>query len=215
MSLAPGSRLGSYEVLSLIGRGGMGEVHRARHVKLGRDVAIKVLPSELSSDRERLRRFEREARAASSLNHPNIVTIHDIDEHDGITYIAMELVEGQTFRQLLRDGPLPVNQALAFSTQIADGLAAAHAAGIVHRDLKPDNMMVTSEGLVKILDFGLAKPIAGGFDSWLTTLSKTTREGVLVGTPAYMSPEQAGGDPVDHRSDQFSFGVVQIGRAHV
>jgi len=210
MSLAPGARLGPYEILSPIGRGGMGEVHRARHVKLGRDVAIKVLPTELASDRERLRRFEREARAASSLNHPNIVTIHDIAEHEGTTYIAMELVEGRTLRELLSDGPLPVSKTVALTTQIADGLAKAHAAGIVHRDLKPDNVMVTSEGLVKILDFGLAKPVAAGVvdDSSLTTLTKATGMGVLVGTPHYMSPEQAKGDPVDHRSDQFSFGVV-------
>ena len=208
MSLEPGTRLGSYEILSAIGAGGMGEVYRAKHVKLGRDVAIKVLPSELASDPERLKRFEREARSASALNHPNIVTIYDIAEHEGTTYIAMELVEGRTLRELLRDGPLPVAKTISVAAQICEGLSKAHAAGIVHRDLKPDNLMVTDDGLVKILDFGPAKPIARGMDSKLTTLTKATTEGVIVGTPYYMSPEQAASHPVDHRPDQFSFGVV-------
>ena len=188
--------------------GVQGEIYRAKHVKLGRDVAIKVLPSEFTSDAERLRRFEREARSASALNHPNIVTIYDIAEHEDTTYIAMELVEGRTLRELLQDGPLPVAKTIAIVTQICDGLGKAHAAGIVHRDLKPDNVMVTEDGLVKILDFGLAKPIARGTDSKLTTLTKATAQGVIVGTPHYMSPEQAASHPVDHRSDQFSFGVV-------
>jgi len=152
-----GRRLGSYEILSPIGAGGMGEVYRARDLKLGREVAIKVLPEELASDPDRLRRFEREARTASSLNHPNIVTIHDIDEQDGIHYIAMELVEGATLRELLRDGPLPTPRLLALARQAADGLARAHAAGVVHRDLKPENLVVSHDGLLKILDFGLAK----------------------------------------------------------
>ncbi len=151
--------------------GVQGEIYRAKHVKLGRDVAIKVLPSEFASDAERLRRFEREARSASALNHPNIVTIYDIAEHEDTTYIAMELVEGRTLRELLQDGPLPVAKTIAIVTQICDGLGKAHAAGIVHRDLKPDNVMVTEDGLVKILDFGLAKPIARGTDSKLTTLT--------------------------------------------
>ncbi len=210
MRLHPGARLGSYEILSAIGAGGMDEVYRAKHVKLGRDVAIKVLPSEFASDAERLQRFEREARSASALNHPNIVTIYDIAEHEDTTYIAMELVEGRTLRELLQDGPLPVAKTIAVATQICDGLGKAHAAGIVHRDLKPDNVMVTDDGLVKILDFGLAKPIASGTgdDSKLPTLTKATAAGVAVGTPHYMSPEQAAAHPVDHRSDQFSFGVV-------
>ncbi len=193
MSLEPGSRLGSYEILSAIGAGGMGEVYRAKHVKLGRDVAIKVLPSDLAADPGRLKRFEREARSASALNHPNIVTIHDIAEHEGTTYIAMELVEGRTLRELLRDGPLPVAKATDLAGQICEGLGKAHAAGIVHRDLKPDNVMVTDDGLVKILDFGLAKPIArgAGDDSKMTTLTKGTAEGVIVGTAYYMSPEQS------------------------
>ena len=211
MSLEPGTRLGSYEIVSAIGAGGMGEVYRAKHVKLGRDVAIKVLPSELASDPERLKRFEREARSASALNHPNIVTIYDIAEHEGTTYIAMELVEGRTLRELVRDGPLPVAKTISFAAQICEGLSKAHAASIVHRDLKPDNLMVTDDGLVKILDFGLAKPIGRGMDSKLTTLTKATADGVIVGTPYYMSPEQAASHPVDHRSDQFSFGVVLYG----
>ena len=210
MSLEPGTRLGSYKILSAIGAGGMGEVYRAEHVKLGRDVAIKVLPSDLASDPERLKRFEREARSASALNHPNIVTIHDIADHEGTTYIAMELVEGRTLRELLRDGPLPVAEATALAGQICEGLGKAHTAGIVHRDLKPENIMVTDDGLVKILDFGLAKPIARktSVDSKMTTLTKGTAEGVIVGTAYYMSPEQAAANAVDHRSDQFSFGVV-------
>ena len=157
-----------------------------------------------------MKRFEREARSASALNHPNIVTIHDIAEHEGTTYIAMELIEGRTLRELLQDGPLPIAKTIAIATQICDGLGKAHAAGIVHRDLKPDNLMVTDDGLVKILDFGLAKTIAPevGDDSKLSTLTKGTAAGVIVGTAYYMSPEQAAASPVDHRSDQFSLGVV-------
>ena len=210
MALNAGTRLGPYEILSPLGAGGMGEVYRAKHIKLRRDVAIKVLPREFASDAERLQRFEREARSASALNHPNIVTIYDIAEHEGTTYIAMELVEGRTLRELLADGPLPVAKTIALATQICDGLGKAHAAGIVHRDLKPDNVMVTDDGLVKILDFGLAKPTArgAGGDSKVATVTKATAAGVIVGTAYYMSPEQAAGSPLDHRSDQFSFGVV-------
>ena len=188
----------------------MGEVHRARHLKLGRDVAIKVLPTELAGDAGRLARLEREARTASALNHPNIVTIHDIGEHDGITYIAMELVEGRTLREMIGDGPLPIDRTIAIATQIANALAKAHAAGIVHRDIKPANVMVTSDGLAKILDFGLAKPLTtrDGRAILTTTLTSELQEGALVGTPHYMSPEQLSGDPVDHRSDQFAFGVL-------
>ncbi|MEE9264953.1 MAG: serine/threonine-protein kinase, partial [Vicinamibacteria bacterium] len=157
MSLQPGTRLGSYEIVSLLGAGGMGEVYKAKDLKLGRDVAIKVLREDLASDPERLRRFEQEARAASSLNHPNIVTIHDIGEHEGTRYIAMEYVEGKTLREMLGGEPLSTKKLLKLSTQIADGLAKAHSAGIVHRGLKPENLMVTQDGFVKILDFGLAK----------------------------------------------------------
>src|SRR5262245_50193021 len=156
MSLAAGSRLGPYEVLAPLGAGGMGEVYRARDTRLGREVAIKVLPPALSSDPERLRRFEREARAASSLNHPNIVTIYDIGSEGGVSYIAMELVRGEPLRAELYGGALAVRRLLQIGTQIAEGLAKAHAAGIVHRDLKPENVMLTEAGHVEILDFGLA-----------------------------------------------------------
>jgi serine/threonine-protein kinase len=188
----------------------MGEVYRARHLKLGRDVALKVLPGDLAANPDRRQRFEREARAASALNHPNIVTIHDIDETGGTHYIAMELVRGRTLRELLAEAPLPLARLLAFARQIAEGLAQAHAAGIVHRDLKPENLMVTDDGLVKILDFGLAKlaPPSEGAGSELTTVEQATRAGVVLGTVPYMSPEQAAGRPVDFRSDQFSFGSI-------
>src|SRR6478736_2667752 len=159
MLLATGTRLGPYEILSPLGAGGMGEVYRARDERLSRSVALKVLPGEISADKSRLDRFEKEARAASSLNHPNIVTIYDIGTSDSISYIAMELVEGRTLRELLQSGPILLRRFLTLSAQMADGLAKAHGAGIVHRDLKPENVMVTKDGFVKILDFGLAKLI--------------------------------------------------------
>ncbi len=157
MRILPGMRLGPYEVLSPLGAGGMGEVWKARDTRLGREVAIKVLPAEIASDPSRLKRFEKEARAASALNHPNIVTIYDIGSADSVSYIAMETVDGKTLREALFSGPLPMKKLLPIAAQIADGLARAHEAGIVHRDLKPENVMVTKDGLVKILDFGLAK----------------------------------------------------------
>jgi TolB-like protein/Tfp pilus assembly protein PilF/predicted Ser/Thr protein kinase len=211
MSLPIGARLGSYEITSLLGSGGMGQVYRAKDLKLGRDVAIKVLREELASDPERLRRFEQEARSASALNHPNIITIHDIGKHDATPYIAMEYVEGKTLREMLGGGPLPTKKLLQLATQIAEGLAKAHSAGIVHRDLKPENLMVTSDGYVKILDFGLAKllPEAVDYGSEETTITKElTRAGVILGTIGYMSPEQASGRPIDPRSDQFSLGSI-------
>ena len=211
MPLGAGERLGPYEIISPIGAGGMGEVYRAKDLKLGRDVAIKVLPKEFASDPERLRRFEQEAQAASALNHPNIITIHDIGEQDGTHYIAMELVEGKTLRQVLKDGPIPTAKMLGFASQVGQGLAKAHAAGIVHRDLKPENLMVTNDGFVKILDFGLVKlsPLPSNLDSQMATMSKMrTQEGVILGTVQYMSPEQAVGQTVDFHSDQFSFGSI-------
>ena len=212
MTLAQGSRLGSYEVLSPLGAGGMGEVYRARDSRLGRDVAIKVLPAAVASDPDRLRRFEREARSASALNHPAIVTIYEIGQSDDVAYMAMELVDGVTLRQLLADGPFPVRRLISISAQMAEGLAKAHAAGIVHRDLKPENVMVTKDGFVKILDFGLAKLTAAeseaGQETAAATVSAATEPGVVMGTVGYMSPEQARGGPLDFRSDQFALGSV-------
>ena len=212
MSLSAGSRLGPYEILAPVGAGGMGEVYRARDTRLGREVAIKVLPSALGSDPERLKRFEREARSASSLNHPNIVTIYDIGSANSVSYIAMELVSGEPLRALLTEGAVPVRRLLQIGTQVAEGLAKAHAAGIVHRDLKPENVMVTEDGLVKILDFGLAKLTQPEGSSGGTTMAPTvsggTEEGMILGTVGYMSPEQATGGSIDYRSDQFSFGSI-------
>ena len=212
MSLAARTRLGRYEIQNPLGAGGMGEVYRARDERLGRDVAIKVLPAELTSDRNRLKRFETEARAACALTHPNIVTIHHVDRAGTTAFIVMELVEGKTLRKLLAGGALPLRKVLSFGAQIAEGLARAHAAGIVHRDLKPENVMVTSDGLIKILDFGLAK-LAHPEDHEgqpldAATVSQLTTPGIAMGTVGYMSPEQAGGHPVDFRSDQFSLGSI-------
>jgi serine/threonine-protein kinase len=207
MALKPGTQLGSYEITSLLGSGGMGQVYRAKDFKLERDVAIKVLREELAADPERLRRFEQEARSASALNHPNIITIYDIGKHEITPYIAMEYVEGKTLRKILAEGPLPTKKLLQLGTQIAEGLAKAHSAGIVHRDLKPENLMVSSDGYVKILDFGLAKlrPQPSETDSEAPTV---TRESAVMGTVGYMSPEQAKGQPADFHSDQFSFGAI-------
>jgi hypothetical protein len=211
VTILAGARLGPYEVLARLGAGGMGEVWRARDSRLQRDVAIKVLPSEVASESARLKRFEKEARSASALNHPNIVTIYDIGSHDSVSYIAMELVEGKTLRELLHVGPLPIKRVLGLAAQLADGLARAHEAGIVHRDLKPENLMVTKDGLVKILDFGLAKLTHVGAESGEGTSLPTetgTGAGVVLGTVGYMSPEQASGQPLDFRSDQFALGSI-------
>ena len=212
MTLVAGTRLGPYEVLGPLGAGGMGEVYRARDERLARSVALKVLPGEISADAGRLERFEKEARAASSLNHPSIVTIYDIGLSGSVSYIAMELVEGRTLRELLASGPIALRRLLFTSAQIADGLAKAHSAGIVHRDLKPENVMVTRDGFVKILDFGLAKLVTSGFESSdatnLKTVTRGTEPGTVLGTVGYMSPEQASGHPVDFRSDQFSLGAI-------
>ncbi len=213
MSLA-GQTISHFQILEKVGEGGMGVVYKARDTHLERDVAIKVLPPDKVADAERRRRFAQEARAASALSHPNIVTIYDIDNADGVYFIAMEYVAGKTLDRLIGRKGLPLDAALGYAVQIADALARAHGAGIVHRDLKPANVMVTDDGLVKILDFGLAKlrePAAPGDAATLTagpTEARITGEGRIVGTVAYMSPEQAQGKPVDARSDIFSFGSM-------
>ena len=210
MALLPGTHLGPYEIESLLRTGGMGEVYRAKDARLGRTVAIKILPAEVSADGERLDRFKREARSASGLNHPNIVTIYDLGQESSTHYIAMELIEGKTLRELLDAGVLPIRKTIEIATQIAEGLAKAHEAGIAHRDLKPENLMITDDGFIKILDFGLAKVASPGEDSGDTrALSEfRTGAGAILGTVQYMSPEQARGGQLDFRSDQFSFGLV-------
>jgi hypothetical protein len=211
MTLSAGTKLGPYEILAPLGAGGMGEVYRARDERLKREVAIKVLPAELAADPERRGRFEREARSASGLSHPNILTVYDIGSADSTVYIAMELVEGGTLKDLVASGPVPMRKLLELATQIAEGLAAAHAAGIVHRDLKPANVMVSKHGFAKVLDFGLAKlvtPEDGEVSSLQTAAGDATRPGMVMGTVGYMSPEQAAGRPLDFRSDQFSLGSI-------
>jgi eukaryotic-like serine/threonine-protein kinase len=209
-----GRTLSRYEVLEKLGEGGMGVVYKARDTRLERSVAVKVLPLEKVADPERKRRFVQEAKAASALNHPNIITIHDIDEADGVHFIAMEYVAGKTLDRLIPPHGLPLTEALRYALEIADALAAAHEAGIVHRDIKPSNVMVTEEGHIKLLDFGLAKlaePRSQPFASTQTELpgrQPRTEGGVVVGTAAYMSPEQAQGKQVDARTDIFSFGSV-------
>ncbi len=209
MSLEPNSQLGPYRIVAPLGAGGMGEVFRARDPKLDRDVAIKVLPANLAADQDALGRFEREAKAVAALSHPNILAIHDFGQAGGRHYAVMELLEGQTLRQVLEVGPLPPKKAIEFGRQIAEGLAAAHGKGIVHRDLKPENLFVTRDGHVKILDFGLARqsvaPAAG--DTTLATMH-STEPGVVLGTVGYMAPEQVRGQAADHRADIFAFGVV-------
>jgi serine/threonine-protein kinase len=215
MPLAPGDRLGPYEILAPLGAGGMGEVYRARDTLLDREVAIKVLPDALARDPERLARFRHEAKALASLNHPNIGHIYGVESQAGAESqaLVMELVDGETLTSLLKPGPLPIETALDYARQIAEGLEAAHDKGIVHRDLKPSNVMVTPEGLVKVLDFGLAKTVedrsaAGDLSNSPTMTQSPTRAGVILGTAAYMSPEQARGASVDKRSDIWTFGVV-------
>jgi serine/threonine protein kinase len=211
-ALAPGARVGSYEVIDRLGAGGMGEVYRARDTRLGRTVALKVLRP--GADPELLRRLDREARAASALSHPNIVQIYDVGEGAGEAgehYVVMECVEGETLRRRLARGPLPVPEILDLGAQLTDGLASAHRAGVLHRDLKPENLVVTPEGLLKILDFGLAKVLAtplGDLETKQTLTRHGTRAGMLLGTLEYMSPEQASGRPVDARADQFAVGLI-------
>jgi len=212
MALASGTKLGPYEILSALGAGGMGEVYRARDPRLGREVAIKVLPSGSAPDSERLRRFEQEARATAALNHPNILAVFDIGRQDDSPYIVSELLDGETLRARLNSGALPMRKAVEYALQISRGLAAAHDHGIFHRDLKPENIFITRDGHVKILDFGLAKltmpePGTPGL-SVQATLDSVTGRGVLLGTLGYMSPEQCRGATIDARSDIFSFGAV-------
>jgi predicted ATPase/serine/threonine protein kinase len=202
--------IGHYRILGKIGCGGMGVVYEAEDLKLGRHVALKFLPEELAEDPESLQRFRREARSASALNHPNICTVYEVDEANGRAFIAMELVEGKTLRELLVSGSLPMRKAIEIAAQVAEGLTKAHEAGIAHRDLKPENLMVSDDGFVKILDFGLAKlaPISGEQPDMCITSASQTQVGLVLGTVGYMSPEQASGDRLDFRSDQFSFGLV-------
>lgn len=210
-TLRPGSRFGHYEILAALGAGGMGEVYRARDTRLGRDLAIKVLSRKLSDSKLDVKRFEREAGSASALNHPNIVTIFETGQFDSTYYIAMELVEGELLRETLRAGPIPLQTIIRIATQIADGMAKAHTAGVVHRDLKPENLMVSRDGFVKIMDFGLAKVISSDTNALLdveTVGVSQTNPGAVLGTLPYMSPEQANGLPLDFRSDQFSFGAL-------
>ena len=209
MSLTSGTKIGSYEILDAIGAGGMGEVYRAKDARLNRIVALKILPADFAADANRIGRFEQEARSASALNHPNIITIHDIGSVDSTSYIAMEFVEGKSLRELLNGPALPIRRIVQIAAQLADGLDKAHAAGIVHRDLKPENIMVSKDGFVKILDFGLAKLIVPSTDevSALQTIPRTD-VGTVLGTVGYMSPEQASGRHTDFRSDQFSLGVI-------
>ena len=212
MPLASGTRLGVYEILQPLGAGGMGQVYRARDTRLKRAVALKTLPEAWTSDARSVARLELEAQAASALNHPHIVTIHELGTSPPHHYIVMELVDGQSLRALLLQGGLPVERLLAIGAQVADALAAAHAKGIVHRDLKPENVVVTPDGRAKVLDFGLARieprsrETSG--DDEPTAARPLTEKGTVVGTVAYMSPEQAQGREVDYRSDQFSLGMM-------
>jgi len=210
MTLSAGTRLGPFEVLAPLGAGGMGEVYRARDGRLGREVAVKVLSAEFSADADRRKRFEQEARSASALNHSNIVTIYEIGASDSVIYIAMELIDGRTLREVLHGGPLPTRRLLDLAYQMSDGLAKAHAAGIVHRDLKPENVMISKDGAVKILDFGLAKLLKAQPEETtnLPTAASETKAGTVMGTVGYMSPEQASGRSVDFRSDQFALGSI-------
>src|SRR5512139_2044890 len=212
MPLAPASRLGPYEILSLISAGGMGEVYRARDTRLGREVAVKVLPADLARDGDRLQRFQQEAQAASALNHPNVVAVHDVGTHDEVFFVVSELIDGETLRERLDGGPLPMRKAIDFAAQIARGLSAAHDKGVIHRDLKPENVMITRDERAKIVDFGLAKidtPLASlGDPTTMPTAGRHTLPGTLLGTVAYMSPEQVRGEEVDHRTDVFSFGTM-------
>src|SRR6516164_85316 len=207
--LAPGSKLGPYDVQAAIGAGGMGEVYRARDARLNRDVAIKVLPASFSADPDRLQRFAQESRAAAALNHPNILSIYDIGDERGTPYVVSELLEGETLRDSLRAGAISTRKAVDYARQVASGLAAAHEKGIVHRDLKPENVFITNDGRAKILDFGLAKftrPAADSAEE--ATMQVATEAGTVLGSAGYMSPEQVRGKTADARSDIFSLGAI-------
>ncbi|MCK6544799.1 protein kinase [Myxococcota bacterium] len=216
MGLSIGAKLGPYEITALVGAGGMGEVYRARDHRLGRDVAIKVLPDSVKSDPERLRRFEQEARAAAALEHPNILAVHDFQVTGETPYLVAELLEGRSLREVVDRGPLELRRAFAYAVEIVRGLAAAHARGIVHRDLKPENLFVLTDDRVKILDFGLAKAItppdarSGTMPAATETNAPHTATGAIAGSAGYMSPEQIAGKPVDHRADLFAFGAVLL-----
>jgi eukaryotic-like serine/threonine-protein kinase len=213
MAVIAGSKLGTYEVLSPIGAGGMGEVWRARDTRLEREVAIKTLPDEFAKDADRLSRLEREAKLLASLNHPNIAAIHGLEEFDHTRFLVLELIHGETLAERLKRGAIPLEEALTIGSQIASALEAAHEKGVIHRDLKPANIKITPNGTVKVLDFGLAKALenspSGTAPSDSPTLSMAaTNSGMILGTAAYMSPEQAKGKPVDKRADIWAFGVV-------
>src|SRR5712672_2804383 len=212
MALPPGTKLGPYEIVAQLGAGGMGEVYRARDTRLERDVAVKVLPASLASDANLRQRLEREAKAVSKLSHPHICTLHDIGHQDGVDFLVMELVEGETLEHRLVKGPLPSDQVLRYAAQIADALAKAHKVGITHRDLKPANIMLTKSG-AKLMDFGLAKqsgpaPLATALTEMTMEQSKLTGEGTIVGTFQYMAPEQLEGKEADARTDIFALGAV-------
>src|SRR5499427_7766506 len=215
MALTIGTQLGTHEITALLGKGGMGEVYRARDLKLKREVAIKILPEEFSRDAERVSRFQREAEVLAALNHPNIAAIHDLEETDGTRYLVLELVEGETLADRIGRGSIPVQEALDVAKYICEALEAAHEKSIIHRDLKPANVKITPDGRVKVLDFGLAKAMENSPASAVLSNSPTlvnsmaaTNAGIIIGTAAYMSPEQARGRKAGARSDVFSFGCV-------
>ena len=204
-----GKKLLHYEILDKLGKGGMGEVYRARDTKLGRDVAIKVLPDDLSSNPERRQRFEHEARVIAALNHPNIVTIHSVDEVDGRRFITMELVKGRTLGTFITPGGVSLGRFFSVAVPLVDAMCSAHAQGITHRDLKPANIMVNEEGRLKVLDFGLAKLLQEATaDDDAPTVAHMTGDGQILGTVSYMSPEQVEGKPLDGRSDIFALGII-------
>ena len=213
MPMSVGDKLGPYQILAPLGAGGMGEVYRARDTRLGRDVAVKILPEAFARDEDRMRRFEQEARAVAALNHPNVLAIYDTGAQDGVPYLVSELLDGESLCESLRHGSLPTRKAVEYARQIADGLAAAHEKRIVHRDLKPENLFLTASGRVKILDFGLAKVPASQSapaspDASTATITAVTSPGVVMGTTGYMAPEQVRGETVDHRADIFSLGAT-------